>query len=149
MELLLDGTTYRIVRSEGGLPLGTSAGPAASGTLGGTTFVDVAKQAGLDFRQGAFRFGVSNDTTAMMGGGLCWLDYDSDGWLDLFVVNSYAQTDIADVGGEGRAPAERALPQRRRDVRGRQPPRGRRTCSCAGTAASRPTSTSTATRTST
>jgi hypothetical protein len=26
----------------------------------------------------------------MMGGGLCWLDYDEDGWLDLFVVNSYA-----------------------------------------------------------
>ena len=93
--LLLDGRTYRIVRSEGGLPLGRSAGSAASGTLGGTTLVDVAKQAGLDFRQGAFRFGASNDTTAMMGGGLCWLDYDSDGWLDLFVVNSYAQTDIS------------------------------------------------------
>ena len=31
-----------------------------------------------------------NDLPAMMGGGLCWLDYDGDGWLDLFVVNSYA-----------------------------------------------------------
>ena len=30
----------------------------------------------------------------MMGGGLCWLDYDSDGWLDLFVVNSHADVDI-------------------------------------------------------
>ncbi len=27
----------------------------------------------------------------MMGGGLCWLDYDNDGWLDLFAVNSYAE----------------------------------------------------------
>jgi ASPIC and UnbV/FG-GAP-like repeat len=95
VELVLDGGTYRIVRSEGGLPLGTSSAPAASGSLGGTTLVDVASEVGLDFRQGAFRFGVSNDTTAMMGGGLCWLDYDRDGRLDLFVVNSYAQTDVA------------------------------------------------------
>ena len=29
----------------------------------------------------------------MMGGGLCWLDYDDDGWLDLFVVNSYWDKD--------------------------------------------------------
>src|SRR5207249_499069 len=36
---------------------------------------------------------VSNDVAAMMGGGVCWLDYDNDGWLDLFVVNSYAQAD--------------------------------------------------------
>jgi hypothetical protein len=52
---------------------------------------DVAGQVGLAFRQGAFRFGVSNDPVAMMGGGLCWIDYDADGWLDLYVVNSYAE----------------------------------------------------------
>jgi hypothetical protein len=54
---------------------------------------DVASQVGLHFRQGAFRFGSSFDVPAMMGGGLCWLDYDGDGWLDLFVVNSYSQSD--------------------------------------------------------
>ena len=37
---------------------------------------------------------MSLDTTAMMGGGLCWLDYDGDGWLDLFAVNSHADVDI-------------------------------------------------------
>jgi hypothetical protein len=54
---------------------------------------DVAGRVGLDFRQGAFRFGVSPDPAAMTGGGLCWLDYDNDGWLDLFVVNSYSDQD--------------------------------------------------------
>jgi hypothetical protein len=30
----------------------------------------------------------------MMGGGLCWLDFDNDGWLDLFVVNSFADVEV-------------------------------------------------------
>ena len=40
----------------------------------------------------------------MMGGGLCWLDYDADGWLDLFVVNSYAERDVARWREEGDLP---------------------------------------------
>jgi ASPIC/UnbV protein/VCBS repeat protein len=63
----------------------------ASTTIADTRLEDVAADLGLRFRQGAFRFGVTNDPVAMMGGGLCWLDYDDDGWLDLFVVNSYAE----------------------------------------------------------
>ncbi len=65
-------------------------------------FTDVTEKVGLDFRHGAFRWGVSGDPVAMMGGGLCWLDYDNDGWLDLYAVNSYA---LAEAGkwqaGEG------------------------------------------------
>src|SRR6266480_6865419 len=55
---------------------------------------NVANRVGLDFRQGAFRFGVSPDPAAMTGGGLCALDYNNDGWVDLFVVNSYSEADV-------------------------------------------------------
>jgi ASPIC/UnbV protein/VCBS repeat protein len=56
---------------------------------------DVAQAVGLDFRHGAFRWQVSPDPGAMLGGGVCWLDYDGDGWLDLFVVNSYAEREMS------------------------------------------------------
>jgi len=105
LELALEGSRYLIVRSKGGAPVvGAPTGTVVSGSLGGASFENVAGEVGLDFRQGAFRFGVSNDTTAMMGAGLCWLDYDQDGWLDLFVVNSYAQTDIATWEEKGGLP---------------------------------------------
>jgi ASPIC/UnbV protein/uncharacterized protein DUF6851/VCBS repeat protein len=67
--------------------------PSAVSSAATVRLQDVAGRVGLDFRQGAFRFGMSVDTVAMMGSGLCWLDYDADGWLDLFVVNSYAEGD--------------------------------------------------------
>lgn len=56
---------------------------------------DVAREVGLDFRHGAFRWEVSPDPAVMLGGGICWLDYDDDGWLDLFVVNSYAEREVS------------------------------------------------------
>ena len=90
------------------------AAQAAAAGFAGVRLTDVAQQVGLDFRQGAFRFGVTADTPAMMGGGLCWLDYDNDGWLDLFVVNSYADGDIGALERARRAAAQRALPQRPR-----------------------------------
>src|SRR5262245_55995091 len=65
----------------------------ATGPLANIRLQDVASQVGLDFRQGAFRYGVTDDEAAMMGGGVCWLDYDNDGWLDLFVVNSFSAAD--------------------------------------------------------
>jgi Na+-translocating ferredoxin:NAD+ oxidoreductase RnfD subunit len=66
---------------------------------------DVAGEVGLRFRHGAFRFSAgSTDPPATMGGGLCWLDYDADGWLDLFVVNSYAEQDVTRWREEGNLP---------------------------------------------
>jgi hypothetical protein len=40
----------------------------------------------------------------MLGGGVCWLDYDRDGWLDLFVVNSYSQREANRWSEEGGLP---------------------------------------------
>ncbi|MDH3425564.1 MAG: CRTAC1 family protein [Acidimicrobiia bacterium] len=56
-------------------------------------FTDVANEVGLEFTHGAFQWGLSADPAAMMGGGLCWIDYDNDGWLDLFVVNTWAEAE--------------------------------------------------------
>jgi hypothetical protein len=64
--------------------------------LGHLRLDDVARHVGLDFRHGAFRFKTSPDPVAMMGGGICWLDFDGDGWLDLYAVNSHSiQVDVA------------------------------------------------------
>jgi Na+-translocating ferredoxin:NAD+ oxidoreductase RnfD subunit len=75
----------------------TAAAPAAvqaAPSVGGIQLADVAAQSGLDFGQGSFRYGMTNDPQAMMGGGLCWLDYNNDGWLDLFAVNSYTDANL-------------------------------------------------------
>ena len=72
----------------------TAPAPVSS-ALRGVRLTNVAPRVGLDFRQDSFRYGISNDYTAMMGGGVCWLDYNGDGWQDLFAVNSYASTDTA------------------------------------------------------
>jgi Na+-translocating ferredoxin:NAD+ oxidoreductase RnfD subunit len=72
--------------------------------LRGFRLANVAPAAGIEFKQGSFRFGVTSDPTAMMGGGVCWLDVDNDGWLDLYGVNSYTDSQYALWQEHGGAP---------------------------------------------
>jgi Na+-translocating ferredoxin:NAD+ oxidoreductase RnfD subunit len=85
---------------------------AVTASLPGVRLVDVAPSAGLAFKQGSFRFGPSNDTRAMMGGGVCWLDYDGDGRLDLFAVNSYSSADAPQWESHGGLPTSHLFQNR-------------------------------------
>ena len=112
-ELSLTGSRYLVssVRGE-------QARPAAAPTptlQASFRLTDVASSVGLDFRHQGFRFGVTDDVTAMMGGGACWLDYDGDGWLDLYLVNGYADPDTATWQSRGGPPQSRLF----RNVGGR------------------------------
>jgi hypothetical protein len=98
VELELQDGRYLIVGNRTKRPYLVTTQPALSlgKGLGNVRLDDVARHVGLDFRHGAFRFKTSADPVAMMGGGVCWLDFDDDGWLDLYAVNSHSiQTDVA------------------------------------------------------
>ena len=136
------GLTYHLHQTADGhwaLPSAVQLGPGRdhaapkSSALRGVRLTNVAPAVGLDFRQDSFRYGVSNDNTAMMGGGVCWLDYNGDGWQDLFAVNSYASSDTRAVRGARRTAAHaavrerpRPLPQRHREHSRGAPGAGRR-----------------------
>lgn len=83
--------------------------------LASMQLVDVAAEVGLDVRHSAFRWDVTPDPVAMMGGGVCWIDVDRDGWLDLFVTDTWADGEWGLWNGGGELPTSRLL----RNVGGR------------------------------
>lgn len=80
---------------------------AAAPSMELVTFVDVAREVGLDFRHSAFRWGTEPDPLAMMGAGVCWIDIDRDGWLDLFAVNTWSEGEWGQWRREGAIPTSR------------------------------------------
>ena len=112
LELQQDQGHWLVARVRGAPPAALPPVPkqspallrAAGTTFAGVRLTDVAKQVGLDFQQDDFRFGTAFDVHSMMGGGVCWLDYNNDGWLDLFVVNSYSDADVPTWDAKGGLP---------------------------------------------
>jgi hypothetical protein len=54
---------------------------------GPITFTDVTAQAGIHFKHNSGAFGEKY-LPETMGSGVCIIDYDNDGWQDIFFVNS-------------------------------------------------------------
>jgi enediyne biosynthesis protein E4 len=66
------------------LPAAEAAKPRPSGPI---EFVDVTAQAGIHFKHNSGAFGKKY-LPETMGSGVCFIDYDNDGWQDIFFVNS-------------------------------------------------------------
>ena len=97
LELQLDGGALRdrgLARRHARARRGRASARLVSSGVGGAELRDVAYALGIDFRQQGFRTAATADVVSMMGGGVCWLDVDNDGWLDLYAVNSYADRDL-------------------------------------------------------
>jgi enediyne biosynthesis protein E4 len=70
-----------------------SASPSPDSTVklsrpsGPIEFTDVTAQSGIHFKHNSGAFG-KRYLPETMGSGVCFLDYDNDGWQDIFLVNS-------------------------------------------------------------
>jgi enediyne biosynthesis protein E4 len=60
----------------------------------------------MSFTDVSFQAGVATPTIPYVGWGTAFLDFDNDGWPDLFLVNGhvYTQVDTLDVGARYREP---------------------------------------------
>jgi hypothetical protein len=66
------------------IPQAAFLAPRPSGPI---EFVDITAQAGIHFKHNSGAFGKKY-LPETMGSGVCFIDYDNDGWQDIFFVNS-------------------------------------------------------------
>lgn len=78
-------------RSYDAKPMPPPPGPKSpiEGTPLGVSFVDVAKQSGLDVETIYGGVGENKYLLETTGCGLAFYDYDNDGWIDIFLVNGW------------------------------------------------------------
>lgn len=60
---------------------------SAARPSGPITFTDITAQAGIHFKHNSGAFGKKY-LPETMGSGVCFIDYDNDGWQDILLVNS-------------------------------------------------------------
>jgi hypothetical protein len=87
--------------------------------------IPASKNIQIQFREAGARAGLAGvvqcgkDTkTAVIevnGSGLCWIDYDRDGWQDLYVVNGSTLDELRNKGNEPHAGARSYLYRNNRD----------------------------------
>ncbi len=72
-------------------PVAPPPGPASpiAGTPLGVSFVDVAKQSGLNTQTTYGGVGKNKYLLETTGCGVAFYDYDADGWIDIFLVNGW------------------------------------------------------------
>ena len=72
-------------------PVAPPPGPASpiAGTPLGVSFVDVAKQSGLNTQTIYGGMGKNKYLLETTGCGVAFYDYDADGWIDIFLVNGW------------------------------------------------------------
>ena len=63
-------------------------------------YVDVASQAGLTARTVVGGHETKDFLLSTTGGGIALFDYDNDGWLDIFVVNSFGINGFPAISNE-------------------------------------------------
>lgn len=68
-------------------PLSQPSNPSAARPSGPIEFTDITTQAGIHFKHNTGAFGRKY-LPETMGSGVCFLDYDNDGWQDILLVNS-------------------------------------------------------------
>jgi enediyne biosynthesis protein E4 len=81
---LSPSTPSQVQPSPGPAPQVKSEVPRSSGAV---EFVDVTAQSGIHFKHNTGAFGKKY-LPETMGSGVCFIDYDNDGWQDIFLVNS-------------------------------------------------------------